>query len=351
MRSPELPTVPESLVCRTVLDLRCRNDKFISQTLLLAAGWHRHCAGRSVLEVMYVGEPDRLVSSFLESISATCIPCAPAANDDFSRSSNKIQGAGPDHAGRRVLLVDNDVCFVGPLDALTSIPASAIAASEAGNLRVTQAQWTLIDEELGLPLIHRRFHPVNTRPDVLGSPLAAEGAEPPEPPERPLYLNSGVILFPVGHDHREPWLDHQRRIHAHFHDHPTRTSAVAESDQAGFATSVAAHGDFAWLPLRFNYRRGCFHLGLEPAAGISILHLTGDVANGGELDISDRIEAYWRKFVWPGIASITSSIEPAEAHRRTTIASDVQAALLKQVRDYDLDELLHAIRRSRAVTA
>jgi len=340
--------VPETLACRTVLDLRCRNDKFISQTLLLAAGWHRHCAGHSALEVMYVGEPDGLVSSFLESISAACIPCAPGANDDFSRSSNKIQGAGPDRAGRRVLLVDNDVCFVGPLDALASIPANAIAASEAGNLRVSQTQWTLIGEELGLPLIHRRFHPVNARPDVLGSPLATEGAEPPE---RPLYLNSGVILFPVGHDHREPWLAHQRRIHAHFHDHPARTSAVDESDQAGFATSVAAHGDFAWLPLRFNYRRGCFHLGLEPADRISILHLTGDVANGSELDISDRIEAYWQKFVRPGIASIASSIDPAEAHRRTTIASDVQAALLELARDYDLDELLRAIRRSRAMIA
>lgn len=347
MSSSEPPTTPKALTCRTVLDLRCRNDKFISQTLLLAASWHRYCAKHSDLEVVCVGEPGKLLSSFLEEISATCLTCAPSPNEDFSRSSNKIQAAGPDRAGRRVLLVDNDVCFLRPIDALTSIPASAIAASEAGNLRVSQAQWALIEGELGLPLIRRRFHPLNARPDAARSPSPADGAEPPE---RPLYLNSGVILFPAGHDHRELWLAHQRRIHTYFRDHPLRTSAVDESDQAGFATSVAAYGDFDWLPLRFNYRRGGFHLGLEPADRISIMHLTGDVPNGGEFDITERVEAYWQKFVWPGIASV-ASIDDAEARRRTGIASDVRAALINVVRDYDLDQRLDAIRQSHAETA
>src|SRR5690606_13461477 len=66
---------PNALTCRTVLDLRCSNDKFISQTLLLAASWHRHCADHSALEVMCVGQPDELVKSFVEDMGATCLAC------------------------------------------------------------------------------------------------------------------------------------------------------------------------------------------------------------------------------------------------------------------------------------
>lgn len=339
---------PNALTCRTVLDLRCSNDKFISQTLLLAASWHHHCADHSNLEVLCVGEPDDLVLSFLKSIGAAYVACEPGPNDDFSPSSNKILGAGPDRAGRRVLLVDNDVCFLGRLDALASIPTGAIAASEAGNLRVSQAQWHLISGPLGLPLMRRRFHPVNARPDVLGS---AQPSDDAEPPERNLYLNSGVILFPAGHDHRVVWLAHQRRIHELFRDHPLQNSAVNESDQAGFAASVAAHGDFAWLPLRFNYRRGCFHLGLEPLDRISIVHLTGNVPNSGELGIAERIQAYWQIFVEPRLASVASSLDPTEARRRAGIAADAQAALLDLVRDYELEEWLHAFRQARSVIA
>lgn len=339
---------PNALVCRTVLDLRCNNDKFISQTLLLAASWHRYCADHSSLEVLCVGQPDDRLSSFLESIGATDAACEPSTNDDFSPSSNKIQGAGPDRIGRRVLLVDNDVCFLGRLDALASVPAGAIAASEAGNLRVSQAQWELISGPLDLPLMRQRFHPVNTRPDVLGSARSSEDAEPPE---RHLYLNSGVILFPAGHDHRTAWLAHQRRIHELFRNHPLQDSAVDESDQAGFAASVAAHGDFAWLPLRFNYRRGCFRLGLEPLDRISIVHMTGNVPNSGELGIAERIQAYWQVFVTPQIASVAPSLDPDEACRRAGIAADAQAALLDLVRDYKLETWLQAFRQTRNATA
>lgn len=339
---------PNALTCRTVLDLRCSNDKFISQTLVLAASWHRHCADHSALEVMCVGEPDELVRSFVEDLGATYVACEPGPNDDFSASSNKIQGAGPDHAGRRVLLLDNDVCFLGRLDALASIPPGAIAASEAGNLRVSQAQWDLISGPLGLPLMRRRFHPVNARPDVPRSSRALEDAEPPD---RHLYLNSGVILFPAGHDHRASWLANQRRIHELFRNHPLRNSAVNESDQAGFAASVAAHGEFAWLPLRFNYRRGCFQLGLEPLDRISIVHLTGDVPNSGQLSITERIRAYWQVFVTPRIAAAAQSIDPAEARRRTEIAAGAATALLDVVHSYRLDEWLHEFRQAREAIA
>ena len=43
------------LVARTVLDLRPAVDKFVSQTLLLAAGWHRYARDDAALEVATVG--------------------------------------------------------------------------------------------------------------------------------------------------------------------------------------------------------------------------------------------------------------------------------------------------------
>lgn len=328
------------LACRTVLDLRSPNDKFISQVLLLAASWHRHCRQHSDLEVFCVGEPGTCLSSFLDEVSASCRPCAPSPNEDFSRSSNKIQAAGPDLAGRRVLLVDNDTCFLGPVEGLASIPSRAIAASEAGNLRVSQEQWALITGDLGLPVIRRRFHPLNARPDTILSPSPAA-----PPPERPLYLNSGVILFPPAHDHRNLWFTHQRLIHAYFQGHSRWSDAVDGSDQAGFATSVAAYGDFTWLPMGFNYRRGGFHRGLEPLHRIFVLHLTGDVPDGSALDVSQRLEAYWQTFVWPGIARLAPT-GSGEAARRTAIARGALDTLLGLVRDYDLDERLEAIRRS-----
>lgn len=324
-----------TVVCRTVLDLRSPLDKYIVQTMLLAASWHRFGRDCSALEIKTVGGGNGLLSRFFAELGIHHEDIAPGRNDDFSKTANKIEAAHADRAGRRVLLLDNDVCFLGSVADLDQLPANAIAASEPGTLRVSDAQWSLIDQDLQLPTLRRRFTPVND-----------QWKPPDELPEHYLYLNSGVVLFPAGHDHREIWASHQRLVFDFFKAHLLRTAAVTSSDQAGFATSVAAHGDFAWLPLRFNYRRGSFHAGTESLDRIAIVHLTGDVSGDRELNVSDRLLAYWEKFVFPGMQRAFPVCD-FEKRRRHEIAVAVRDTLLSVAGQYNLEGWLLALRKSR----
>lgn len=327
------------LVARTVLDLRPTADKYVSQTLLLAASWHRHARADAALEVHLVGGRDVAIDGLLADIGATAHAIAPSPNDVFSRSSNKIEAAHPDADGRRVLLLDNDVAFFSGLGDLAKVPANAIAAAEAGTARVSEAQWRVIADELALPLLQRRWRPVNTWDERV-----AAGATRADAPKSVLYLNSGVVLFPAGHDHRMPWRTHQRRIRDRFAGDPLESVSVTSSDQAGLATSVAAHGEFAWLPLRFNYRHGAFRLGLEPASRIAIMHFTGDVPGAGRA-LSERLDAYWARYIVGKLARLTAAVGAAEKRRRRDEAAQALASAQAIVRDYDLDARL----RKRAV--
>jgi hypothetical protein len=328
-----------ALATRTVLDLRSPLDKYVSQTLLLAASWHRYCPNDTQLEVLTIGNDDQLLFGFLDEIGALHAGIPPGQNDHFSKNSNKISATYPDPQGRRVLLLDNDTCFLGSICELNRLPETAIAASVAGNSRVSDAQWELIRGSVGLPLLRRRFIPLNGQP-------AEEGGDD-DIPERYLYLNSGAVLFPVGHDHRPLWSAHQTRIHEFFRDHPLRSKAVTSSDQAALASSIAAHGEFEWLPLRFNYRRGCFRIGAETPDRIGIAHFTGDVPGSSELGLAQRMHAYWQKFMLPKIEGVPSSVAAAEKLRRKEIALEVLSTVLAIIRDYDLEARLDAYRRSR----
>jgi hypothetical protein len=334
-----------TIVCRTVLDLRSPIEKYVSQTILLAASWHRHCADHSALEVLTIGPDNPALWRFLDELGIHHSSMPPGRNDAFSKSSNKAEAAYADPSGRPVLLLDNDVCFFGGIDELERLPTSAIAASEAGDLRVSDEHWELIRNQLEMPLLRRRFHPLNKLP------LTAEGARPYESdgdhPERYLYLNSGVVLLPGGHDHRLLWLGHQRRIYEYFRDHPLSNVAVTSSDQAGFAASVAAHGDFAWLPMRYNYRRGSFQAGVETANGIRIVHLTGDIEGAEEKGLPDRLRAYWAQIITPQIERLPAAVAPAEKARRLGIAREVEAGALSIVRDYALDDWLEGHRGAK----
>lgn len=329
-------------VMRTVLDLRPALEKYVSQTLLLAASWHRHRTGGSSLEVYTIGRDSRMLREFLGGLGASCIRIPPGPNDDFSKSSNKIEAAHADAIGRPVLLLDNDVCFVGGTDELEGLPVGAIAASEAGNMRVSDEQWALIREQLGFPLLRRRFVAVNRRSPDGSDPIRGDS---PGLPEHYLYLNSGVIRLPGGHDHRELWRRHQRGVYELFRDHPLSNDAVTSSDQAGFATSVAAHGEFAWLPIGFNYRRGCFRVGMATPEQIRILHMTGDVKGG--FGLAQRVEAYWQGIVFPLIEKLPPSVPATERRRRAEIARVVLETILETVRKYDLDRWLAAYRKER----
>ena len=332
-----------TITCRTVLDLRSPLDKYICQTLLLAASWHRYSEKGSRLEVLTIGRDLPLLEKYLETIGVHHSSMPPGRNDDFSRSSNKIEAAYPDPQGHPVLLLDNDVCLLGSVGELSTLSATAIAAAEAGNPRVSDAQWAAIERDLGMTLLRLPFTPVNQRP-VTGEVSPVDRFDRAHAVDRCLYLNSGVVLFPSGHDHRTNWSSHQRRINDFFLHHPLRSAAVTTSDQAGFATSVAAHGKFDWLPLRYNYRHGCFRLGLEPADRIAIVHLTGDVAEGNELGLVQRTRAYWQTFILPKIESIPSSVPAAEHSRRKDIALSVQDALLAIIREYELESWLDRYR-------
>ena len=218
-----------------------------------------------------------------------------------------------------------------------------IAAAVPGVVRVRDAQWASIADGLGLPLLRRRWTPLNPRDET---DTADDTSSCAAAPERWLYLNSGVVLFPAGLDHRATWLDHQRRIRDHFAAHPLGAGPVTSSDQAAFATSIAAHGRFAWLPLRFNYRFGAFRLGLETAERIAIVHCTGHVDDAG-LAVSARMDAYWEKHVWPRLARRSPAVADDEKARRRDIAATVLAATRALARDYDLDARLAAYRRRR----
>lgn len=335
MREKAPPSTP--MVCRTVLDLRSPLDKYVSQTLLMAASWHRHCAGDTRLEVLTIGGDSPVLRRFLDGIGACCSRILSGPNDDFSKSSNKIEAAHPDPAGGAVLLLDNDVCLLAGIGEVQQMPAGSIAASVAGSLRIQEAQWACIREDLGLPLLRCQFRAINDHPAI---------ADGQPDPENFLYLNSGVVLLPSGHDHRHSWLTLQRRVYEFFREHPLRSDAVTASDQAAFAASVASHGQFAWLPIRYNYRHGCFRLGLEPAERIAIVHLTGDVPNSQELGMTQRIQAYWDRFILPKLANLPQSVPVMEKSRRVDIAMSVLAATQAIVCDYELERWLDEYRAS-----
>lgn len=331
------------LVARTVLDLRSSNEKFVSQTMLLAASWHRHGAKDAGLEVLVVGGENQVLTGFFDEIGARHSCIAPGDNDDFSKSSNKIEAAHADPQGRRVLLLDNDVCFFGGIAEMNGLRATAIAASEAGSARVSDAQWKLIEDELKIPLLRRRFAPINVRWLVAPDPHATDA----EDCERYLYVNSGVILFPFGHDHRALWKIHQRRVYECFRDHPLSNDAVTKSDQAGLAVSIAAHGEFAWLPLRFNYRHGCFARGMETPNRIAIVHFTGNVDGDAGLGVTARMTAYWQQYILSKVKRLPPSVPDAEKRRREETARLVLASAHDMIREYDLENRLHAYRRGQ----
>ena len=332
------------LVARTVLDLRSDNPKYLCQTLLLAASWHKHAACDTGLEVLTIGTPQPALANFLQSLDAHQACIEPGRNDVFSRHSNKIQGAGPDPAGRRVLLLDNDTCFLGRPAQLTYLPATAIVAAEAGNARVSDAQWHLIRQNLGLPLLRREWTPLNQR-------IAASIEKPSVGGERWIYLNSGVILFPSGLDHQPAWQSQQRAINDYFVGHPLASDAVTTSDQAGFASSVSTHGDFAWLPPRFNYRPPCFCLGLEATDRIVILHFTADLDNAGRLGMAERINAYWHQRILARIDRLPTATSMPDRDWRRAQAVAAMEKVMDIVREYDLDTWLAVVRRSRDMEA
>ena len=212
-----------AIVCRTLVDLRSPVAKFISQTFLMASSWHRHASGEAPLQVGMIGPEEPALTRFLDEVGAVVEPMSPGPNDSFSKSSNKIQASHPAGCGRRVLLLDNDVCFLGGIAELESLPAGTIAASEPGNMRVTDAQWRLMQDVLGIALLRRHYSAVNARPPIHDHDVADEEAF--------LYVNSGVLLFPAGHDPRASWYSHQSRIRALFEGHALASNAVIGRDQ------------------------------------------------------------------------------------------------------------------------
>jgi hypothetical protein len=331
-----LETSP-GILARTVLDLRATGDKFLIQTLLLAASWHRHATASSGLEVLTVGGENPALSSFLASIGASTRCIAASVNDDFSKHSNKIEAAYAEPGGRRILLLDNDVAFYGDVSELASLPANAICGSEAGVQRVHDAQWEVILKEAGLPLMRSVWSPIQGR-SMENGPDATLG-------ERWLYINSGVVLLAAGQDLRPTWLSAQRRIYETFRSRADASVAVTTSDQAGFAVAVAAHGEFEWLPSRFNYRWCHFLRGDEPVEQIRIVHFTGNIKVTGP-GVADRMEAYWNKRILENIDRLATVISSKERKHRRDMAVAALMMTLDLIREYSLEEHLQACRQA-----
>ena len=318
---------------RTVLDARSRSSKYLFQVLLLAASWHRHVRRTAPLEVLVIDELPRDMRRFLTELGAQIRTSAPDPNDYISRTSNTIVGAC-DTEGQRILLVDNDVVFQGDLSDLCETDSQYVMGSIAGQMRVNDSQWSAIREHFGCG-------PLSTNRCSLRELIRA--AVEPEYQPKPLanvYVNGGVLLLPVGEEFGPLWRRCVREIGELFKTHPLRNGSVYGSNMAGLAMAIAKYGKFFWLDTRFNYRAGCFALGLEPPERIEIVHLTG--LNDTHRTVTRRIEYYWQQKMIRQFSRATSPALSSEDVRiRLDVIESQHHELLSLIDEYDLD------RRSR----
>ena len=245
---------------RTVLDARPDTPRrYLLQTLLLAHSWAAFSSS-SPLDVIVVGDAPATVKARLRELGVELVTSPPDPLDRIAKSANKLL-ALRHPCDAPVLLVDNDVCF---LDDVSDLAGRSVCASIASRRRVTDAQWGRIEQVAGLRPLAVEWVPLKER-------LRAVMAGCAPNPEQWLYLNAGVVWVRRPLEFEAIWSSHIEVIARVFDGHPASTKWVCGSDQAGLATAVGASAGFDLLPFAYNYRPGCFQLGLDEQP--KILHL------------------------------------------------------------------------------
>ncbi len=322
------------MIIRTVLDLRPQVPKFVFQTLLLTASWHRFSAHHTPLEIFTLGKASEPLHAFLSSLGAHVQEIQPNANDGFSKTSNTIQGAEHDPRNR-VLLLDNDVVLSKDIGPLKKLATDTMYGSASGNIRVGQPQWDHIAETLDL-------YPLSVRPVIPPTSqmnsLITHGSD--VEPLDIAYVNGGVLLLPTNAEFAKTWTKHQRAIFDAFEKHPLANGAVRGSNMAALATTIHDHEKFDWLPIGYNYRHSCFALGMEDVESIYMVHMTGFADKTDTTSLSDWIQEYWEEKIASGIHRLSHLLEDQETERRRFIANAVRDNITKTVKDYDLDKIV-----------
>ena len=320
------------MIVRTVLDLRTGLPKFILQTLLLAASWHRFAQNTAQLEVLHIGELPPALRNMLNELGVKTTGTEPNSNDVFSKTSNTIQGAKPVD-GHQILLLDNDVTFTGSIDDLCTLPSTSVYGAVAGIYRVTAAQWAHIKT---VGLVTAPCTPQTPRTALVG---ALANRQPAPAPLSFGYANGGVILFPSDYDFRSTWVAQQRTIAQAFDGHPLHSGSVTQSNMAALATTIGSYGTFNWLPPGYNYRHADFAVGLCPSSEVRLVHMTGLGKRAQASTLSGWVNEYWSLKMTKGLNSLRSILHSDEFERRLAELSAVHRTILTTIATYDLDQL------------
>ena len=319
---------------RTLLDGRASAPRYARQTALLAASWHAFARSAAPFEVRLIGDTSARLRDFLGELGVPLVAASPDANDAYAKTANCISGAYRD-GPERVLLLDNDTCFLASPTALEAVPEDECAGAVAGDDRISAEQWRRIERRLGIEGL-----PV--RASTLRQRFRAEKQHGlPALMER-LYVNAGVLLLPESPVFPALWSREIARVRELFVDDPVASDAVSASCQAGLALAIAHHRRFTWLPAGYNHRPLNFALGDALDEEIAILHMTGDgaVADGDRID--EHFDAYWEHFVGRPLCAIRARIGEAAYARRRERLDGCRAELARVVREYELDSVLAA---------
>ena len=319
---------------RTLLDGRASSPRYARQVALLAASWHAFARTAAPFEVRLIGDASARLRDFLRELGVPVVAARPDVNDAYAKTANCISGAYRDGA-ERVLLVDNDTCFLASPTALEAVPEDACAAAVAGDDHISREQWRRIERRLGVTALptevatlREQFRATKRRQRIVAT-------------ER-LYVDAGVVLLPASPAFPALWSREVARVRELFVGDPLASDAVSASCQAGLALAIAHHRRFAWLPAGYNHRPLNFALGDALDGEITILHMTGDgaVAEGERID--QHLDAYWEHFAGRLLLDIRARIGEAAYVRRREQLDHCRAGLARLVREYRLDAVVAA---------
>lgn len=313
---------------RTVLDARSRSTKYLFQLLLLVASWHKRVRKTAPLEVFIIGEPIETLVNFLEKFGVEWKIVPPDFNDAISKTSNTIIGAR-DTEGAQILLVDNDVVFLGDLKELTEVTDNVCMGAVAGSHRVNAARWELIENHFHLSL------PPTTRIPLREHYRSLLDSNHTVTSLRNVYVNGGVLLLPAGVGFEHIWRKSVRDIGTLFENHPLKSGSVYGSNMAGLAVAIAIHGNFDWLKHKFNYRPISFALGLESFEQLQIVHLTG--FSDSHRSVTRRLDSFWKHKMRPLFDKVRPAIGGIEEQNRLADIEKLFSELHNLVDRYELD--------------
>ena len=330
------------MVIRTVLDCRATSHKYIHQTLLLAASWHRCVSDRRArpLELIAIGDAPDALHTFLSGLGIRVLPAAPDPNERIAKMSNTIVGGIADVDDERVLLLDNDIVFLQDPD-LSKVPDDTVAAAIAGQERVSARQWEIVEQQLHLAPLARSWVSLRQEQSALVDGRAMPHAIPR------LYANGGVVLLPRGREFALLWRRHVSLIAEVFADHPERTGAVYGSVQAGLATAIGAWKRFVLLPVSYNFRPACFVLGKAPLNEVSLLHMSSRYDVARDVSTTERVRDYWDALIFAPLESVRARLEASDYEQRVADARACLHILSGLCREYQLDEIVRACLASR----